>query len=77
MLETMKSVKLMEKLTEQLLAKGIDFEVTWKQGVEGVESHVRMFDGLTDKDIGVSSKEKIEDALIDILTDTAMRSIIY
>ena len=67
----------MELITNQLLNKGLDFEVTWKQGTEGVESHVRLFDGITDGTIGESSKENVEDALIDILTNVAMQSIIY
>jgi hypothetical protein len=76
-MKDLQSITLMQKISEPLLKKGLDFEVTWQQSEKGLVSNVRLFDPLTDETIGSSKKEMVEDAFIEILVNNVLGNLKY
>lgn len=76
-MKAIESVAIMQKITQPLLQKGLDFEVTWCQTEEGLLSSVRLFDPLTNETIGYSKKQNVEDAFIEILVNNVLDGIKY
>jgi len=62
--------KVLAILTQALLNKGLDYEVTLKGSSVGV----RLIDNLTDDTIGSSTKGSLEEALSDVLASVISRA---